>query len=219
MPREHLPVLIEAATKRVFACAVDWPGLARSGRTEADAIDALLAALPRYEAVAAAAGLAFPAGLGRDDVAVVERVEGNATTDFGAPGIVGEVDRKPVSAPEARRQAALVEAAWAVLAAVATSAPEELRKGPRGGGRDRSKIVAHVHDAERGYASVMGIPGASSASRGQAVLRAEMLELLGRPSDGSPLAGKRWPARYAARRVAWHALDHAWEIEDRSSPP
>ncbi|HKA98202.1 MAG TPA: hypothetical protein VKD66_18215 [Streptosporangiaceae bacterium] len=27
-----------------------------------------------------------------------------------------------------------------------------------------------------------------------------------------------WPARYAARRIAWHALDHAWEMEDRSEP-
>ena len=27
-----------------------------------------------------------------------------------------------------------------------------------------------------------------------------------------------WPARYAARRIAWHVLDHAWEIEDRSDP-
>ena len=26
----------------------------------------------------------------------------------------------------------------------------------------------------------------------------------------------KWPPRYAARRIAWHALDHAWEIEDRS---
>jgi hypothetical protein len=49
-------------------------------------------------------------------------------------------------------------------------------------------------------------------------LRAEMLAILSEPSDGSPLAGKRWTIRYAAHRVAWHALDHAWEIEDRSEP-
>ncbi|MEJ7747775.1 MAG: hypothetical protein WKF56_00610, partial [Candidatus Limnocylindrales bacterium] len=45
--------------------------------------------------------------------------------------------------------------------------------------------------------------------------RAAMLELLRRPSDGSPLAGRSLPLRYAARRIAWHVLDHAWEIEDR----
>ena len=48
--------------------------------------------------------------------------------------------------------------------------------------------------------------------------RAAMLEVLRQPSDGSPLAGRRWTARYAARRIAWHALDHAWEIEDRTDP-
>ena len=218
MSRRRLSVLIEAGSKRVFACAVDWPGLARYGRTEAEAIDALLAALPRYEAVAQAAGVAFPAGLDRDEVDVSERVEGNATTDFGAPGIVCEADREAVTAAEARRQAALVEAAWAVFGAVAKAAPEELRKGPRGGGRDRSKMVAHLEDSDRGYAGVIGIPGASNASRSTEMLRAEMLDLLRRPSDGSPLGGKRWPPRYAARRVAWHALDHAWEMEDRSTP-
>jgi hypothetical protein len=31
-----------------------------------------------------------------------------------------------------------------------------------------------------------------------------------------PVAQAKWPPAYAARRIAWHALDHAWEIEDRS---
>jgi hypothetical protein len=30
-----------------------------------------------------------------------------------------------------------------------------------------------------------------------------------------PRGGKLWAPRYFARRVAWHMLDHAWEIEDR----
>jgi hypothetical protein len=49
-------------------------------------------------------------------------------------------------------------------------------------------------------------------------LRSSMLDVLRRPSDGSPLAGRKWTSRYAARRVAWHSLDHAWEMEDRSAP-
>jgi hypothetical protein len=49
-------------------------------------------------------------------------------------------------------------------------------------------------------------------------MRSAMLDLLGQPSDGSPLGGRKWPPRYAAGRIAWHALDHAWEIEDRSEP-
>ena len=58
-----------------------------------------------------------------------------------------------MSAGEAERLAALVAAAWQTLDRVAGAAPEELRKGPRGGGRDRSKIVAHVLDAEAAYAA------------------------------------------------------------------
>jgi hypothetical protein len=33
--------------------------------------------------------------------------------------------------------------------------------------------------------------------------------------DAGSRGGRRWPARYVIRREAWHALDHAWEIEDR----
>ena len=24
-----------------------------------------------------------------------------------------------------------------------------------------------------------------------------------------------WPVRYAIRRMAWHVLDHAWEMQDK----
>jgi hypothetical protein len=210
-------VLIEAGSKRTFACALDLTGLARSGRTEQAAIEALLATLPRYGAVAAAAGEPFdPVAAVARGVEVVERVPGNATTDFGAPGMVGVADGAPLSAAEAAREARLVAAAWSVLERVAASAPEELRKGPRGGGRDRSKILEHVSEGERGYAAAMGIAGASRMERDE--LRARLLEALDRPSDGSPMGGRKWPPRYAARRLAWHVLDHAWEMEDRAAP-
>ena len=34
------------------------------------------------------------------------------------------------------------------------------------------------------------------------------------PEKG-PRGGKRWTPRYFVRRVAWHVLDHTWEVEDR----
>jgi len=110
---------------------------------------------------------------------------------------------------------AIVRAAWDRFDAIAAAAPEELRKGPRGGGRDTSKVVEHVNGGDAAYAAVIGI-----RTRGldAAAIREAMIVVLDQPSDGSPLAGKRWPPRYAARRIAWHALDHAWEIEDRSAP-
>ena len=47
-------------------------------------------------------------------------------------------------------------------------------------------------------------------------MRTAITETLGRASAGAaPLPGG-WPVRYAFRRIAWHVLDHAWEIEDKS---
>ena len=211
-----LRVLIEAGQKRVFACALDVVGLARSGRTEAEAIEALRRALPRYAEVANEADLRVP--LDGAEIEVVKRVAGNATTDFGAPGIAGEADRARLSKAEAGRQGKLVAAAWQVFQRTVAQAPEGLRKGPRGGGRDRSKIVEHLEGADRGYAGAMGLRHTGDNRRSIEDVRAEMVEILSQASDGSPLGGKRWPSRYAARRVAWHALDHAWEIEDRRQP-
>lgn len=207
-------LLVETTPKRVFVSALDWPGLARAGRDEPVAIQALLDAAPRYAEVARAAGETFET----DDLAVevAERRDGDATTAFGAPSIVADADRRPVAAWEAARLAAIVEASWAAFDRIAAAAPGNLRKGPRGGGRDTAKVVEHVHGGDDSYASVIGIPAADR--RSPPALRERVLAVLREPSDGSPIAGKRWPPRYAARRIAWHALDHAWEIEDRTEP-
>jgi hypothetical protein len=104
---------------------------------------------------------------------------------------------------------------------VAGAAPAQLRKGPRGGGRDRDKIIDHVLGADAAYARKLGVrhrEPAAGDTAAVAALRAEVLAVLSSPSDGTPPVPKGWPARYAARRIAWHALDHAWEIEDRSEP-
>ena len=206
-------VAIEAAEKRAFATAVDWPGWSRSGKTEELAVEALLAYAGRYAPVARAAGETFdPAKL---DVDVVERSGGGGGTEFGVPSNVTKQDRRKTTRAQADRLARLVEAAWKTFERVSTRAPEELRKGPRGGGRDTSKIMSHVAEADHAYAREMGIRLKAPIDD----VRAAMLDVLRQPSDGSPLAGRRWTARYAAHRIAWHGLDHAWEIEDRSEPP
>ena len=147
-------VLVETTSKKVFVSALEWPGLSRAAKDEALAIEALMTAVPRYLAVARRAGIPFDT-----DVAVeaVEHAPGNATTSFGAPAIIAEADRRPGDAAEAEGLAALVGASWAVFDEVAATAPEELRKGPRGGGRDRTRIVGHVTDAEKAYAAQIGI--------------------------------------------------------------
>jgi hypothetical protein len=218
-----IPVGVESGAKRVFAWAIEWPGWARSGKTEEQALDALASYAPRYAAVAKQAGVRFPARAGGSgtDFEVVERVKGSGATDFGIPHEVVEADAGPLRKPEAERQAKLVAASWEALDRVVAGAPAELRKGPRGGGRDRDKIVDHVLGAESSYARQLGIkhpqPDAGDA-KGIAAHREELLEALRTPSDGSPVVPKGWPSRYGARRIAWHVLDHAWEIEDRSEP-
>jgi len=215
-----IEVSIESSPKKVFAAAMDWPGWSRSGKTEALAIEALDVYAPRYAVVTRVAGLPFTIPK-QADLHVVERVVGGAGTAFGVPSSVTELDRRAASAAEAERLAAIVGAAWTVLDRLVAGAPAELRKGPRGGGRDRDKMVAHVVDADAAYARELGLrlPTPDPEDRAAvAAQRAAMLAVLRLPSDGTPLAGRRWTTRYAARRIAWHALDHAWEIEDRSVP-
>jgi hypothetical protein len=102
---------------------------------------------------------------------------------------------------------------------VVAASPAELRKGPRGGGRDRDKMVGHVLEAEVAYANYVGLklrmPDASSL----AAHRRTLLEAIGRAGTAvaTPEGKRRWPMAYIARRVAWHVLDHAWEMADRRS--
>jgi hypothetical protein len=213
MTRKKIAVSIEAAAKKAFATAVDWPGWSRSGKTEELAIQALLQYAERYAAVARRAGEKL-APASELDVDVVDRSGGGGGTEFGVPSNVTKPDRRRVTSAQADRLARLLEAAWQTFDEVAAAAPEELRKGPRGGGRTTSKMVGHVVEADEAYAREMGIK--LKAPIGE--VRAAMLDVLRQPSDGSPLADRRWTARYAAHRVAWHALDHAWEIKDRSEP-
>jgi hypothetical protein len=218
-----IPVYLEVGAKRVFAGTLEWPGWIRSASTDDQALDALAAAARRYAPVAALAGLALPSArqgpvFSGAEFEVVERIGGNATTDFGAPSAIPEADARPLTAGQARRAADLVAACWTYFDRVVAAAPAELRKGPRGGGRNRDKVVAHVVQAEAAYAGKLGIRRRDlppeGAGPGSAV-RAALLEVLGAASTGDPLVEKGWPPRYAARRIAWHVLDHAWEIEDR----
>ncbi|TMB95877.1 MAG: hypothetical protein E6J40_10905 [Chloroflexi bacterium] len=212
-----IPVYLEVGTKRIFASALDWPGWTRAGKDEKAALETLAAYAPRYIKVSRAARIAFPDG--EPPFKIVERVKGNATTDFGAPGIQASTDTKPLAAKEAERICALVTASWKVFDAVVAKAPAELRKGPRGGGRDRDKIADHVIDAESAYVSKLGLKLKTPRRDDPSAVREWRKAIIDaiRASAGGPQSvEKRWPPRYVVRRMAWHLLDHAWEIEDRS---
>src|SRR6266536_4428006 len=101
--RTPTAVSVELGSKRVFACALDWPGWCRSGRTEELALEALAAYAPRYAVVAEQAGMKLPGRVG-DSFQVVERVEGTGATDFGIPYEVIAADAAAVTAKEAQRR-------------------------------------------------------------------------------------------------------------------
>ena len=212
-----IPVYLEQGAKKVFACSIDFPGWCRSGKDEEAALEALADYAPRYAEVAKVAKVAFPAKA--VELEVVERVKGKGATDFGIPHEVTRADSEPLTARQAARQVELMRAAWAVLDRVAKASPAELRKGPRGGGRDRDKMLDHVLGAEAAYARKLGIKHPQPElgdTRAIKALRDELAETLRGASDGSPLVPKGWPPRYAMRRIAWHVLDHAWEMQDRA---
>ena len=214
----RIDVLIESTPTKSFASAAEWPGWSRAGRTPELALEALVASAPRYALVAGEAGIEFDA-VEADDLVVIERSPGDASTAFGVPHVIFDADGRPVAANQAKRLVSLVAASWRILDGVVSRAPAELRKGPRGGGRDRDKIFGHVVEADGGYEREIGLRlpvPAPDDRRAVEAFRDAMLDVLREPSDGSPIAGRKWTPRYAARRIAWHALDHAWEIEDRT---
>jgi hypothetical protein len=212
---------VEQGSERAFAGAVDWPGWVRAGRDEQAALESLLAYGPRYAKVVGRSRLGFrpPSHIG--DLVVVGRVPGNATTDFGAPDAPAPSDTAPVDAAELKRLVSILGASWRALDATAASAGQRpLRSGPRGGGRSRDAILDHVRGAEAGYLTRLAWkapPGADT----QAVRTAAVDALTSAVKHGvearGPRGGRRWLPRYFVRRVAWHALDHAWEIEDRTT--
>jgi hypothetical protein len=212
-----IPVYIESGDKKVFACAVDYPGWCRSGKDEASALEALAGYAPRYAEVAKRAKAAFPSG--DPELEVVERIKGKGATDFGIPHEIPRLDAEPLTARQAARQVGLMEAAWALLDKVARSTPAELRKGPRGGGRDRDKMLDHVLGAEAAYGGHIGVKHPQPElgdTRAINALRKDIAEALRGASDGSPVREKGWPPRYALRRITWHVLDHLWEMQDRT---
>src|SRR4051812_24662654 len=204
-----MQVYVEATDKKAFACAVDWPGWCRAGKDEDAALEQLIAYTDRYADVAALAGVAFRPGTPD----VVERVAGNATTTFGAPGVVPSLDG---GAMVTGKVIDLLAASWKYLDSVAASAPAELRKGPRGGGRDRDKMLQHVLGAEAAYARQIGVKHKEPDLADQAAVQALRDEIIAALRAGPE--GSKWPPRYFLRRTAWHVLDHAWEMQDRSNP-
>jgi hypothetical protein len=218
-----LNVYLEVGNRRTFAAALDWPGWCRIGRDEESALEVLFEYGPRYAHVLRPARLGFLVPKDVSAFVVVERLIGNATTDFGAPDLAPSFDSNPLDDKELRRLQAILKACWRAFdAKVETATGKTLQKGPRGGGRTVKGIVEHVLGAEISYLSSLGgkVPSLESKQSSRERTRQAILQTLQASAHGEiptrgPRGGKRWLPGYFVRRDAWHILDHVWEIEDR----
>ncbi len=125
----------------------------------------------------------------------------------------------PLPDDELERRIGLMQAAWNHFDDVSGAVAAPLVKGPRGGGRERDHIVRHVYVSERhNFWRKVGIREDDEArltSEELAWLRDRFVAAIREyHADGRP--ARRWPLRFLIRRTAQHAMDHAWELEDRS---
>jgi len=220
---EALRVVLEIGKKRrVVAGAMDWPGLDRWGTSEEDAIEKMLAYVPRYLGVAERAGMGKAFARERD-VDVVERVPGSSSTDFwGIAHVPSQIEREVLSAADLERRLDLLCATWAYFDDVAARVSVELRPGARSAGRSREQIIRHVVLNEpdqfsrkvevRTPLDVVATPKGLVAHR-QAYLDA----IRAYNAEGKP--ARSWPIQFLIRRTAHHVMDHAWELEDRDLTP
>jgi hypothetical protein len=203
--------------KKVVAVAPDWPGLARGGKTKEEAIEWLRSYMPRYAQVTKLAKMDAEFAAIRK-LSVVEEYPGTGSTDFwGISFAFSSIDRQGMSRNELERELTLMQACWAFFDSVRRRVSAELRKGPRGGGRDRDRIVRHVFANEQDWAKGLGVltpDDAMLTGKGLKAHRTAYCHAIRDYHSQGKLAGK-WPLRYLIRHTAFHTMDHAWEMEDK----
>lgn len=214
-------IYLELGKKRTIAVALDAIGFYRMAKSEEEALASLLEYSPRYAKLMQAGGIDFQAPNSLDDLVIVKKYEGNATTDFGSPGIIPKEDERPITQADAEAYEKLLRACWdAFDKAIASAEGKELRKGPRGGGRDLQKIIAHVRDSNLAYLRKQGQKVPKQLREDRGAIRIAILETLpiavagGIPKEG-PRGGAMWSTPYFIRSVTSHLVDHIWEIENR----
>ncbi len=216
---DKLRVMLEIGpkVKQTVAVASDWPGLERGAKTEEAAMARLQAYLPRYAPVANLAGMGAEFAV-IATIDVVERYQGTGSTDFwGISFAFSGIDRQVVSSAALERELTLLQACWAFFDVVRARVSAELQKGPRGGGRDRDRIVRHTLGTEQDWAAKLGVRPSEGALLTDEGLRAHRDAYCAaiRAFHAQGKLARTWPLRYLIRHTAFHTLDHAWEMEDK----
>jgi hypothetical protein len=205
--------------KKVAAFAIDWPGWSRGAKTPDAAVELLEAYRERYRPIARIAGLEAEFDMaGR--LQIVEDHVGVGSTDFwGISFAPSSLEQGPMPEDELERKLGLLEASWRFFDDVAARVSPELEKGPRGGGRTRDEIVRHVIGNEWGdLARKIGVSPPGDVKTPEAVgshREAYVAAMRDYNARGQMGRGRNWTIALLLRHTAFHALDHAWEMEDK----
>jgi hypothetical protein len=214
--------VIEHGTKdkRSVAFSLDWPGWSRGAKTAGLALETLESYRDRYRPVADLAGMSreFDAA---GPLEVVEDKVGTGSTDFwGISFSPSATEQGPMGEAEFERAITLLRAAWAFFDGVAARVSPEMRKGPRGGGRDRDRIISHtIRTESEDFAARVGLripEGAALTPDGLQQHRKAYVEAMRAYNAGEferPM--RSWTLPFLIRHSAFHTLDHAWEMEDK----
>ena len=206
--------------KRSVAFSLDWPGWSRGARSGALALETLEAYRARYRPVASLAGLAseFDAA---GPLEVVEDTVGTGSTDFwGISYYPAATEHGQLTEADLERRLAILQACWAFFDGVAARVSAEMRRGPRGGGRDRQRIVRHtIRTESEDFARQVGLhipeEGALTPD-GLRHHRESYLAAMRAYNAGQVERRMRsWTLPFLIRHSAYHTLDHAWEMEDK----
>jgi hypothetical protein len=205
--------------KRAVAFAVDWPGWSRGAKTPELALELLKSYRSRYRPVAADAGLAdgFDGG---GALTIVEDREGPGSTDFwGISFAPCSLELEPMDDSELDRKVDVLRACWAFFDAVAARVSAELRKGPRGGGRDRDQIIRHtIRTESEDFAKRLGLripEGGALPPNALRDYREEYVATMRAYNSGEGKRMRSWNLPFLIRHSAFHTMDHAWEMEDK----
>jgi hypothetical protein len=201
------------------AFAIDWPGWSRGARTPDLSIATLETYRQRYRPIAVAAGMAddFDAA-GR--LEVIEDRVGTGSTDFwGISFSPSSFEQGAMSAAELDRKLKLLRACWAFFDGVAARVSAEMRKGRRGGGRDRDRIIRHtIRTESEEFAKRLGlrIPEGGALTRdGLVAHRTAYVAAMRAYNRGEGKRMRTWTLPFLIRHSAYHVMDHAWEMEDK----
>jgi hypothetical protein len=206
--------------KRSVAFSLDWQGWSRGAKSAELAVETLESYRERYRPVAGLAGMA-----GEFDAAgpleIVEDKVGTGSTDFwGISFSPSATEQGPMGEAQFERGITILRACWEFFDGVAARVSAEMRKGPRGGGRDRDRIIRHtIRTESEDFAKQVGLrrlEGAALPPDGLRRHREEYVAAMRAYNAGEVERRMRsWTLPFLIRHSAYHTLDHAWEMEDK----